>query len=184
MANRTENKKENRIAKRIRFWMEMWKERIQEPGRYFPPGYEYETEGMAAGVLLGIGMLLSLQFIAVLYREQERLRYLLEADSARVWPETVAQPFLGLIQTHAVFYTPFWLFLLGMVVYHYFYYYRDTKSIYVMRRLPRRDVLWRSCVMGPLLGAVSGTVILVLLYLVYFGSYLLVIPAECLPRFK
>lgn len=183
MENRAGKKPENQMVKKMRSWMETCRERIQEPGRYFPPGYEYETEGKAAGTLLGIGIVLSLQFFAALYRERGRLRCLLDADSARVWPETVARPFLELLRGHLILYAPFLLFLLGMTVCHYLYYYRGTKSIYVMRRLPRRGILWRSCVMGPLLGALPGALILVLLYLLYFGIYLLAIPAECLPRF-
>lgn len=147
---------------------------------YFPPGYEYEQERNSALLLLGIGAGLSLSFLGNLYRavvalyEYEKHQYVLRENA-------VAASFGHLVTGHWGLYVPFVLFLTAMMIYHYFYYRRETKSIYLMRRLPQRGVLFKSCVKGPLLGLGIGAMALAGLYLLYYGIYLLVIPAECLP---
>lgn len=154
---------------------------LGEIGKCFPPGYEeYEKERNAAGLLLGIGVLLSFQFFGNLYHAVNALyeyvgrRRVLKAGA-------VAASFGRLVTGHWGLYVPWVLFLAAMVLYHYFYYRRETKSIYLMRRLPKRGVLLKSCVEGPLLGLLTGAAALAVLYLLYYGLYLLVIPGECLP---
>lgn len=93
----------------------------------------------------------------------------------------MAASFRQLVSNHWALYVPFVLFLTAMVVYHYTYYYRETRSIYLMRRLPGRGAVLKSCAAGPLLGLGIAGVGLALLYLLYYGIYLLVIPGECLP---
>lgn len=158
--------------------------RIQEdllkPGNFFPPGYAYESELSSAIILLGIGAGLSLSFFRNLYRTVEAL-YEYENHRRVLRENAVAASFGHLVTGHWGLYVPFVLFLTAMMIYHYFYYYRETKSIYLMHRLPRRGVLLKSCVKGPLLGLGIGAVALAALYLLYYGIYLLVIPGECLP---
>lgn len=158
--------------------------RIQEdllkPENYFPPGYAYESERNIAIILLGTGAGLSLSFfgdlyraVGVLYEYQNHRRVLRE--------NAVAASFGHLVTGHWGLYVAFVLFLTATMIYHYFYYCQETKSIYLMRRLPQRGVLFKSCVKGPLLGLGIGAAALAVLYLLYYGIYLLVIPAQCLP---
>ena len=157
----------------------MWKE-LSKPGDYFPPGYEYEMERNSAMLLLGIGAVLSLSFFVNLYHAVEVLyEYVDHRQILR--KNAVATSYAELVGVQWRFYIPFVLFLAAMVIYHYFYYRRETKSIYLMRRLPQRGVLFKSCVKGPLLGLGIGTVALAALYLLYYGIYLLAVPWECLP---
>ncbi|MDE5893540.1 MAG: hypothetical protein K2H45_11520, partial [Acetatifactor sp.] len=137
---------------------------LSNPEDYFPPGYEYEMERNSAGLLLGIGAVLSLSFFVNLYHAVEALyEYVNHRQILR--KNAVAASFAELVGGQWMFYIPFVLFLAAMVIYHYFYYCRETKSIYLMRRLPRRGVLFKSCVKGPLLGLGIGTVALAALYL-------------------
>lgn len=153
---------------------------LWEPENFFPPGYEYRREQNSAILLLGIGAGLSLQFFRNLYYAAGTLYEYV--DYQRVLREgAIAVSFGNLVTGHWGLYVPFVLFLVAMTVYHYFYYYRETKSIYLMRRLPRRSVILASCVKGPLLGLVAGAAALAVLYLLYYGIYLLAIPRECLP---
>ena len=153
---------------------------IWKPENYFPPGYEYEQERNNALFLLGIGAGLSLSFFGNLYRAVEAL-YEYENHRRVLRENAVAASFGHLVMGHWGLYVPFFLFLTAMMIYHYFYYRRETKSIYLMRRLPRWGVLFKSCVKGSLLGLGIGAAALAVLYLLYYGIYLLVIPAECLP---
>lgn len=153
---------------------------LWNPEKIFPPGYEYEWERNSAVLLLGTGVGLSLLFYRRLHQAAEVLYEY--TDRRRVLrKDAVAVSFQQLVENHWGLYVPLLLFLTAMMIYHYIYYYRETRSIYLMRRLPRRGVVFKSCVMGPLLGFGVAVVILMLLYLLYYGCYLLVIPGECLP---
>ena len=80
-------------------------------------------------------------------------------------------------------FVPYFLFLAIMAAFHYAYYHRETKSIYLMRRLPRRSVLVASCVRAPLLGMAVGAAAEAVLGVIYYGIYLLVMPGVCAPGF-
>ncbi|WP_276951718.1 hypothetical protein [Acetatifactor muris] len=158
--------------------MGMWK----ESGKFFPPGYPYEEERKMTLFLLGLGSALSLRFFGSLHNASESLYYVDRIRGRTVRPGALAESFLELAWGYAGMFLPLYLFLGGMMLYHYFYYYRDCRSIYLMRRLPERGELWKSCVRAPLLGMAAGAVVMAALFLLYYGSYRLLIPAECMPR--
>ncbi|MDE6924287.1 MAG: hypothetical protein K2P59_03360 [Acetatifactor sp.] len=156
---------------------------LRSPGEFLPPGYEFTEERNVAGCLLGLGMALSLHFFVSLREAVEELYYMDRIRGRIPKPGVTAVPFLELVWGYAGLFLPLYLFLAGMMVYHYLYYYRETKSIYLMRRLPLRGVLWKSCVQIPLLGMGAGAVAMLMLFLLYYGSYLLLVPAEAIPGF-
>lgn len=144
-------------------------------GRWYPAGYEYKWElGLAAG-LAGIGFCGSLRFFEELYREMQRLYCHVEGERS-LRKGVIAASFTGLTDWYWFPWLPALVFLAAMPLYHCFYYHRDTKSIYVMRRLPHRGILFKSCVQGPLLAAGAVLGVAALLYLLYFGIYLLSVP--------
>ena len=158
------------------------KKMLKEPEAFFPPGYLYREERTAAGILLGTGMLCSLRFFDRLHVAVEELYYVDRIRGRTLRPGEVADPFLTLAGNCVFFFLPLYLFLAAMMIYHYFYYHRETKSIYLVRRLPEKGFLGKSCVQMPLLGMGAGMVVMIVLFLLYYGIYLLSIPAECMPR--
>lgn len=166
----------------MKLWKRLW-ESWEKLWKHFPPGYEYEMERNTAGLLLGIAAALSLQYFASLKDAYEMLYYVDRFFERKVRPEAVAASFGQLAFPYGSLFLPYFLFLAIMMVYHYLYYYRDTKSIYLMRRLPERGVLVKSCVQAPLLGMAAGALSMAALCLLYYGLYLLVMPGECMPRF-
>lgn len=155
--------------------MEVFRRVRRNLARWYPAGYEYERELGLTAALAGLGLAGSLHFFEELYRETQRLYYYVERERF-LREDVIAASFTGLTDWYWPLWIPALLFLLAMPLYHCFYYYKDTKSIYVMRRMPRRGILFKSCVQGPLVaaGAVLGAA--ALLYLLYFGIYLLSIP--------
>ena len=75
----------------------------------------------------------------------------------------------------------FYLVMLGLIVYHYLYYYQGSKSIYLMRRLPDRWEMHRRNVTLPLVGIVLGVLTEMIVLLLYYGIYVMYTPPQCLP---
>ena len=72
------------------------------------------------------------------------------------------------------------LFMLGFIVYFYFYHRQESRSIYLMRRLPDRWELHRRCLTAPLAGIVFYAAATFTLILITFAIYMWATPAECL----
>lgn len=75
----------------------------------------------------------------------------------------------------------FYLVMLGLLVYHYLYYYQGSKSIYLMRRLPDKWELHRRCVILPFVATVVAVITEIALVCLYYGIYLVCTPQQCLP---
>lgn len=158
--------------------------KLWESKHLFPPGYEYRGERNAAVLLLITGMAYSLRFFGRLYRALGELY--VYADGTwklrREIPEEGRRFFFGqLTEGNWKFCLPFFLFLSVMTIFHYAYYYRGTRSIYLMRRLPGRWEILKSCACGPALGIAFGAVCMAVLQLLYYVIYLFVIPAPYRP---
>lgn len=153
--------------------------KFKDPAKYFPPGYAYENEWKTVKFLWIVGVGLSLQYFADLYTAVNQL-YSYQNNRRVLNIYAVAPTFLELIAGHWIFYIPLFLFLILMIAFHYFYYYNNTKSIYLMRRLPSA-VLLKSCAQAPVLGICITLISLIVLYFLYCGIYFMVIPKKCLP---
>lgn len=156
-------------------------------GKIFPPGYEYKKEINSAGIFFGLGVGLSIQFFTRLYDAWGDLYYYKHyagsAVAERVLREDgIVEPFVNLAEGYWLGYLPWVIFWLVAVVLHYLYYYHGTKSIYVMRRVKNSLVVIKSCVLGPLFLLASGLILMVAIYWMYYGIYLLVVPKQCMPR--
>ena len=75
----------------------------------------------------------------------------------------------------------FYIVMLGMLVYHYFYYYQGSKSIYLMRRLPDRWEMHRRSITLPFAAIIVGVITQLALWCLYYGIYLVCTPPQCLP---
>ena len=75
----------------------------------------------------------------------------------------------------------FYMVMLGLMVYHYLYYYQDSKSIYLMRRLPDRWEMHRRNVVLPLAAIVIGFLTEMVVLLLYYGIYVICTPTQCMP---
>ncbi len=149
----------------------------------YPPGYAYRGEMGIAGILWGMAVGSgAVYFLQALYSAIEKLYHYV--DYRRVLREGVrVVPFTELVEGYWALFVPVLVFLLVMPLYHYAYYCRESKSIYVMRRLPQRGVTLKSCVRGPVLCAGLVLTSAVIFYFLYYGIYCLSVPGEAMPRF-
>ncbi len=70
--------------------------------------------------------------------------------------------------------------LIALVIFHYAYHYIDSKSIYTMKRLPRKIELHIRCLTVPLISILICIILPLILLLVYYKHYMTVTPPECL----
>lgn len=70
--------------------------------------------------------------------------------------------------------------LIALIVFHYVYHYKDSKSIYTMKRLPKKSELHKRCITIPLICILICQILLIILLLVYFNHYMATTPPECL----
>ena len=73
------------------------------------------------------------------------------------------------------------LLLLAAVILNYASFYRESKSIYLMKRLPNRWELHRRCILLPALGLAGSLTLRAILLMIYFAVYILITPDRCLP---
>ncbi len=151
---------------------------------WYPPGYEEAwKEVLLFFVILGCGIFVSFDFLSRLDGQVEGLYYYNTAKGRILRPDGVAESFVGLAWKSLWGFGLCALFLVTAVIDHWLYYRRTTKSIYVMKRLPDRGVLARSCLWGPCMGAVLLVLLVLMIYSLYYLCYRLRIPEECMPRF-
>lgn len=96
-------------------------------------------------------------------------------------PGAIIQPFSNLVQGSLDFFPLFWLFMAWEVIDCYLYHWKDTRSIYLMRRLPDKWDLHRRCWGRPLIYTAGSIALAAVILLFYFAIYLVFTPAECLP---
>lgn len=70
--------------------------------------------------------------------------------------------------------------MLGFIIYHYAYFRQGSKSIYLMKRLPKKSELHRRALTVPLLAMLACALAAFILLLLYFALYMLATPDVCL----
>ena len=72
------------------------------------------------------------------------------------------------------------LAMLGFIIYFYAYYYRGSKSIYTMRRLPNRWEIHKRSIVLPLLAVITVLAAAFVMVMICFGLYMIFTPDQCL----
>lgn len=148
----------------------------------FPPGYEWRGECVRVAVLYGLAFLNSLFFFRTLREEYNGLFYYDGSSGERILrPGAKMMPYGEVLGWSLIGFVLLMVFALTIMVMHYLYYYQGSRSILLVRRLPRRSFLWITCVAGPALFIAVSALTYGFLYLLYYGIYILVTPVECLP---
>ena len=75
----------------------------------------------------------------------------------------------------------FWIMVV-LIVMHYMTYYKESKSIYLMKRLPDKWELYRRSVVVPLVAILIQIITGAACLMLYYGIYLFFTPAQCLIR--
>ena len=149
--------------------------------RNLPPGYTYNIEFyfvLSAFLWSVIGSLLS--FLAAYFNERQslyiRVGTKLFLDEDRIMPDFISILNKKLL-THFILAA---LILLFASAIHYAYYYRGSRSIYLMLRLPKKTELHRRSLLIPLLSSLILVLTAAVQLLVFYAVYMACTPQVCL----
>lgn len=153
--------------------------------KYAPPGVDVEREKNLFLTGMSFSAIYSSFFFVSFWDEWEDLWYhgIREPGiQTRTLREgAVMEPFAELLDQHLVGYLILALCMFALVAAHYAYYSQGSKSIYLMRRLPDRKYLRRTCWTLPMAGVVICILAALISLLLFFGVYVGFTPKECLP---
>lgn len=148
--------------------------------RYVPLGVNGKKVRNGVLIALGLGVLISFGFFGrlidawdELYEWVGRTRVLRQGAVMPGYRTLLQGSFWGLGAVAAC--------MAGLAGGFYASHYQGSRSIYTMRRLPKRWELWRRCLTVPAAAVLCCLLLALLLRFVYFGIYLLVTPEGCLP---
>ena len=149
--------------------------------RSFPPGYAYKPELKALTAALAWSILSSFVSFLVSFSSARQSLYIrlgnkLLLDETRVMPD-----FVNILNNYLIVYFIFAaLILAAATIIHYAYYHRESKSIYLMRRLPNRFELHRRSLLIPLLSALIHMFVAFVMLLILYAVYMIFTPKACL----
>ena len=151
--------------------------------RLLPPGYEGEKEWNTA--LWGVAVAAFLALVGFLARAGDArsdLFYIPYEGAERIlYADAVMADFSWVVGGSLLWLRVEQLYALLLTIPHYRYFYKGSKSIYLMRRLPSRWELHKRCLALPLLAVILASAVALLLKCLFFVLYLLFTPGGCLP---
>lgn len=141
-----------------------------------PPGLDLSTYLMKLKVMLTLSFLMA-QYGWFIFFQCREVRY----SNGHLLPGYQKPTFSELLTTHSSFilFLAFGVVLLGMVYWMLSFYrsfYRDSRSIYTMKRLPDRWALLRRCVTLPFIGVCCTLLLTALTVVLFWVGYCLLFP--------
>ena len=146
--------------------------------RSLPPGYNHKSEiTIFVGTLAGIATSSLTSFFRA-YTEAKQSLYIrigteLIRDESKVMPD-FAQILGGRLYSMFIFAA---LAFIIPSAFHFAYHYRGSKSIYLMRRLPKKTELYKRCLLMPLIYLLMFLLATAALLLIYYVVYIYSTPA-------
>ena len=149
--------------------------------RNLPPGYRYKNELALSLAVFISGALNSILGYFREYSAARRSLYIFMVadsilDESRVMPDFIH--ILG-DRLNILFILAALAFIIPSAI-HYAYHHTGSKSIYLMRRLPKRSELHRRCLLIPLIYALVYVFVAAALLLIYYAVYIHRTPQACL----
>lgn len=148
--------------------------------RISPPGLSLKTHGRLFVIGHLVCLLFATSFIGNYYMAYSAL-YTFKAGKRILIENAVIRPFGELIGNGPFLYLLLAALLLLLSIYHYVCFYRGSRSIYLMKRLPERGEILKRVFVLPLLLALFTLLTAVFLYGICLVAYLVITPDACLP---
>lgn len=150
--------------------------------RFLPLGMEKKPvfRWLGGGAILGIVFDI---FFHANYNHARKELYRLDKWQELI-PGAMIPPFSSLLGYSLYGCVIAMLSMIPLAIYFWSFHYQSSKSIYTMRRLPRRRELFLRCVTVPTLGVLLFSLELLALLLLNFAIYWYCTPEQCLPPFS
>ena len=145
-----------------------------------PPGYPWNSTLKAAAWGGVFALLWSLTYF-VAYSDHYSWLFITHNGKRIFSEDSVMSNFADIVDGKLLGFVILMIAALGLIGLHYTYHYQGSKSIYVMKRLPKKRELWRRCITLPvILALISGTAAAVL-RVIFYVFYMIVTPETALP---
>lgn len=146
--------------------------------RYAPPGFNVKAEihffitGLAAAAIFSSVFFLQYKLsLDALYIDQVKKTLI---------PGIVMDDFSEILGIYLYGFFILALCMAGMIIFHYSYHHKDSKSIYLMKRLPDRSELHKRCLILPISASLLSLLTAFIIMLIYFGVYMIFTPEQCI----
>lgn len=150
--------------------------------KLIPPGADPVQELCSCMVLLLLEFVISLTFLGTFNHQLNELYVYSQGKRIHLIPDAVMPSLNELMQRKL---SGFLILLCGCMVLaavHYISFYRESKSIYLMKRLKSASELHKRCLALPVLCIFCGIILMVILIAVYSFIYYSLTPAQCRPE--
>ena len=148
--------------------------------RYEPLGYDSSAERSFFKLGLPAAILWSFLYLLRYASAHQALYYMNEAGDQVLRPDAVMPDFYLLVEHAFLGFPLLAVGILAFTVARYRYHWRGSKPIYLMRRLPDSRELHRRCLTLPLLGLAVVLLTALLLFILYYNSYMRTTPPAAL----
>lgn len=147
--------------------------------RMVPPGYPVKTERLFWRNGMVLAFLWSFGYFVRLNNAAAKLHQFIPPDEKVLIPGAIMPCFTDVLGSALVPFALLALCMLGFAVSHYAYHWQGAKSVYLMRRLPDRNLWHKRCLTLPVLLALAALLAAAVLMVLYFIVYLVCTPAAC-----
>jgi len=146
---------------------------------FFPLGIDYYRELKWVNISFLVSFIYSLGYLFKLNSSYNSLFLVVDA---RKFLKTgaIMDDFVFILKESLSGFIVIAVCMIALAAYHYFYHYIDSKSIYLMKRLPNHFDLHKRCFTYPILITVISLIVALILLIIYYNIYLLVTPEGCL----
>lgn len=147
--------------------------------RYAPPGFNVNAEVQVFIIGLAASFIFSFTFIPG-YVSSRNLLY--DTFSAgKVLIEGSIMPDFADVLGYALYgFFILSICMLSIIVFHYIYHYKDSKSIYLMKRLPKPSELHKRCLILPVTMFFICMISAFIMLTIYFGICMIFTPEQCI----
>jgi len=144
-----------------------------------PPGYEIKGEYRVFWLWLIFSVIYSMKFLLKYYDAYSNL-FQYSRQGKVLNPYMRMPAFSALLEDAMRGFLFSAVLLIAVIIWHYLYYRRESKSIYLMKRLGNSRLLMKTYLGTAVVYGAAYLGIYLLLLLIYYGIYRWITPAVCL----
>lgn len=150
--------------------------------RYFPPGIFIEQERIWVRIFIILSILISFGFLISYSQSYDNL-FTMYNEHRYLKKGAMIEPFFTILGRSLHFFLISDVAVLALMIKHYIYFYQgESKSIYLMKRLPSNKEFVKRIVAYPLIMTLIITIIAILIFVTYTCIYFNITPQVCRPR--